>query len=239
LVGFAIVLVVAWFVTIVESSNFSTLLTTEVSGAAPTSHAQFIALSGVMMLAMMLPSAIPMIGVYRSLVIVDRGAREAALRSSVFAGSYLLLWILFTIGSLLVLAALGLMGSLARPLVFVPGLLLVGAGIYQFTTWKQYCLRHCRTPVGFVMSHWRSGRNGAFRMGMDHATFCIGCCWLLMLVVFVAGAMSILWMGVFSGLVLVEKVWSGGEWFSRVMGGAAVSVGTAVIVLTVGILHLP
>ena len=107
----------------------------------------------------------------------------------------------------------------------------MAAGAYQFTSGKRSCLSKCRTPFGFVMTHWRSGRAGAARMGLDHSLYCLGCCWLLMAVVFVTGAMSLLWMGVFSGLILVEKVWERGEWFSRFLGGGAIVVGGALMAL--------
>jgi len=89
------------------------------------------------------------------------------------------------------------------------------------------------------MSRWRPGRLGSLRLGVSHSIFCLGCCWLLMLVVFVTGAMSLLWMGVFSGLVLVEKIWGSTLWFSRGLGIGAVSVGALVSALAVGLSVLP
>jgi predicted metal-binding membrane protein len=85
--------------------------------------------------------------------------------------------------------------------------------------------------MGFIMSHWRKGRAGAFRMGLSHAVYCLGCCWLLMLVLFVAGAMSVLWMGVFAGLVLVEKVAPRGEGFAEALGIGAITAGIVVMLL--------
>jgi predicted metal-binding membrane protein len=126
--------------------------------------------------------------------------------------------------------AFGLMGTTGIA-AYVPAVLLVAAGVYQLTAWKQFCLRHCRTPLGFLMGHWRPGRAGALRMGLEHAAYCLGCCWLLMLVLFTAGAMSVLWMGAFALLVLGEKVWSRGEGFSRAMGVAGIVVGLLVLAL--------
>ena len=125
----------------------------------------------------------------------------------------------------LCLVAFGVMGSMGGAAAFAPGAVLVAAGVYQFTGWKRFCLRHCRTPMDFISTHFRAGRVGALRMGLSHALYCLGCCWLLMLIWFVAGAMSVLWMGVFAAFILAEKVWSRGEWLSRFMGAASVAAG--------------
>ena len=128
------------------------------------------------------------------------------------------------------------MEGLAGPWRYVPGVLLVAMGLYQLTAWKQLCLRQCRTPTSFVLTHWKRGRSGGLRMGLDHAAYCLGCCWLLMLVLFVAGAMSILWMGVFSVLILGEKLCREGERFSKAIGWTGIMVGS--LVLTVAGLGL-
>lgn len=225
---FATIVVLAWLATIATSSNLSNLMMLQLGGAAPVDRFTFLALVGVMMGAMMLPSALPMLSVYRGLSTLDSDRQESAVRTTIFSSTYLLLWLAFTGAALVLLLALGLLGILSGAGLLVPGLLLVGAGVYQFTSWKSFCLTQCRTPVGFVMGHWRPGRQGAARMGFAHGFYCLGCCWVLMLVVFVTGAMSLLWMAGFSALVLVEKVWSQGDLFARVFGGVAVVAGIAV-----------
>jgi predicted metal-binding membrane protein len=236
---FVVVVVLAWIATVATANDLGNLMMLQLSGADPVARLSFLALVGVMMGAMMLPAAVPMLNTYRGLAALDSNQREAGMRTTVFAGAYLLLWLAFTGGALIVLLALGLLGMLSGLGLVVPGLLLVAAGAYQFTSWKSYCLSHCRTPVGFVLGHWRSGRVGAARMGFAHGIYCLGCCWVLMLVVFVTGAMSLLWMAGFSGLVLAEKVWSRGELFSRLIGGAAILGGAATLVwlgLSMGVL---
>ena len=236
---FAIVLGLAWFATVATATNLNNLLMIQLTGADPVDRISFLALVGVMMGAMMLPSALPMLNAYQGLATLDSNRREAAVRTTLFSGAYLLLWLAFTGAALIVLLALGVMGTLTGVGLLLPGLLLIAAGAYQFTSWKSYCLSKCRTPVGFILERWRTGRSGAARMGFEHGIYCLGCCWVLMLVVFVTGAMSLLWMAGFSGLVLAEKIWSRGELFARLIGGTALLGGAAVSVvvgLTLGLL---
>lgn len=228
LVAFGVVVVAAWVVTILTANNLMALLGAELAGASPIGHLAYFSLTAVMMTAMMLPSAIPMVAVYRGLAIVDSSLREGNLRATLFTSAYLLGWAVFAALVLVLVTGLGLMGGLPGWLVLVPGAILVAAGVYQFTTWKRYCLSRCQSPIGFLMARWRSGRQGALRLGLSHSTFCLGCCWLLMLVVFVAGAMSLLWMGVFTGVVLVEKVWGNTLWITRGIGVGTLSVGIGI-----------
>ena len=225
LVAFGIVVVVSWVLTVLTANDLSTLLNAELSGAAPASHLAYLGLVAVMMVAMMLPSAIPMLITYRAFSKSVGGRWEPGFRTALFSSAYFLLWSLSMAAALVILMGLGVIGMLTFPWVVAPGLVLVAAGTYQFTSWKERCLSKCRTPFGFLMTNWRSGRLGAFRMGLDHATYCLGCCWLLMAVVFITGAMSLLWMGALSGLILIEKVWGRGELFARALGGASVAVG--------------
>ena len=174
---------------------------------------------------MMLPSGAPMFAVYHGLATREVGPSEARLRTLLFGGGYFVVWAGFTALSLLALGAFGVLGSAGGAFAYVPGALLVAAGAYQLTGWKAFCLRHCRSPLSFLMTHWRSGRAAALRMGLEHAAYCLGCCWLLMLVLFTTGAMSLLWMGAFALLILGEKVWDRGETFSRAMGVLGLAVG--------------
>ncbi len=234
--AFAVAVTISWALTVATAPNLNALLMNQFQGASPVGWGVFLSLAGVMMVAMMLPSALPMLSIYRSVSIVDAGPAEGSLRSGLFASSYFVVWTIFAVVALGVLTGLGLMGTLPYPAVFIPGALLVAAGVYQFTYWKQFCLRQCRTPFSFVLTRWRSGRTGALRMGLTHSVFCVGCCWLLMVVVFVTGAMSLLWMGVFAGVVLAEKMWNQGVWFSRATGGAAVAVGAWILGSSAGVL---
>jgi len=221
----------AWVVTVATAGDFANLMMMQVSGGSPADPLAFVALTAVMMAAMMLPSALPMVEAHRGFVALDSGAAEALLESSSFAVGYLAVWTAATALALPVLALLGFIGSRGAPVPSAAGAVLVAAGIYQFTGWKKFCLRHCRSPMDFISTHFRKGRVGALRMGLSHAAYCLGCCWLLMLVWFVAGAMSLLWMAVFAGFILAEKVWSRGDWLSRAMGAASVAAGVALLIL--------
>jgi predicted metal-binding membrane protein len=98
------------------------------------------------------------------------------------------------------------------------GAILIAAGVFQWTPLKHACLRHCRSPMGFLMTEWRDGAGGAFVMGLRHGTYCVGCCWLLMAVLFVTGVMNILWVALIAGFVLIEKLAPSGEWLARIAG---------------------
>jgi predicted metal-binding membrane protein len=100
----------------------------------------------------------------------------------------------------------------------VGGAILIAAGIYQLTPFKGACLTHCRSPLGFLMSHWRDGVAGAIRMGATHGAYCLGCCWALMGVLFVVGVMNLVWVAAIAMLVLLEKVGPGGPWVARATG---------------------
>lgn len=227
----AAIVAAAWGVTLTTTSNFASLLAAQAGGGSPADALAFVALSGVMMVAMMLPSALPMAEAYRGIVELDEGRREALVRAALFSLAYLVVWTAMTALSLPILVTVGVMGSMAGAAALAPGAVLVVAGLYQFTSWKDSCLRHCRSPIDFLSTHYRKGRAGALGMGLSHARYCLGCCWLLMLVWFVAGAMSLLWMGVFAAFILAEKVWSRGGALSRAMGAAAVAAGAVAVLL--------
>jgi predicted metal-binding membrane protein len=201
----------------------------QLGGSSPGDSVTFVALSAVMMAAMMLPSAVPLIEAYRGIVKLDEGSAGALVESAAFALGYVAVWTAVTALAVPALVALGFIGAMGGGALFVPGAIVTAAGLYQFTGWKKFCLRHCRSPMDFIATHFRKGRAGALRMGLSHALYCLGCCWLVMLLWFVAGAMSLLWMGVFAALILAEKVWSRGELLSRVLGAAAVAAGALML----------
>ena len=97
------------------------------------------------------------------------------------------------------------------------GLLFLAAGLYQFTPVKLACLSFCRSPLDFIVNHWRDGPGGALRMGMTHGLYCLGCCWILMLLLFAGGVMNLLWVAVLAIVVLIEKL-SAGPWIGRIGG---------------------
>lgn len=222
---------VAWVVTWWTVADYNRLLMMQLVGAAPSDVLLFLGLSGVMMVAMMLPSAMPMVAAYGGLASAEAGIEEGHFRTWIFTAGYFLVWTGFTATSLVVLAAIGFMGDMMGVFRYAPGALLVAMGVYQLTAWKQFCLRQCRSPTSFVLTHWRKGRRGALRMGLDHGAYCMGCCWLLMVVLFVAGAMSLLWMAVISALILGEKLWTRRDRFSQAIGGAGIALGSMALAL--------
>jgi predicted metal-binding membrane protein len=192
----------------------------------------FVAAWVVMMAAMMLPSAAPMILLYRA------AARDRAARGSSFAST----WI-FILGYLVVWAAFGvvvyLAGQLARTGVrsdmrlagwapYGVALVLLVAGAYQFTPLKRVCLRACQSPLGFLMRHWSPGPGGAFRMGLVHGAYCAGCCWGLMTVLVAAGAMGLAWVLLIALVVAAEKLLPRGAWAARITGLVLLALGALV-----------
>jgi predicted metal-binding membrane protein len=188
----------------------------------------YVAAWAVMMTAMMLPSALPMIGLYAA---TQRNAGSAALKTiriGMFALMYLGLWAVTGIPIYFASVALGAVS--ARVLAYLVAGVLVLAGMFQLSPLKQVCLRHCRSPLGFLFGHWREGWRGGLAMGRAHAFYCLGCCWALMVVLVVAGAMGLLWVLLIAAVVAAEKLLPRGEWIARTTGVALVLLGLAVAV---------
>jgi predicted metal-binding membrane protein len=169
----------------------------------------FLAIWVVMMIAMMLPSAGPMVQMLQRIAAAKRAQRQAFVPAWVFVAGYLAVWTLFGALAYLVASAIdgGVSGS-ARLMGNGPrfgGLVLVIAGLYQLTPLKRVCLSKCRSPLSFLLTSWHDGYNGAFRMGVEHGSFCLGCCWAMMLILFVVGVMSIPWMALLSAAIFLEK----------------------------------
>jgi predicted metal-binding membrane protein len=190
----------------------------------------------VMMAAMMLPSAIPMIALYGATLRQRKApqSRPTGLPVALFTAVYLAAWLAFGIP---VYAASVLLGLAANNNPIVAGLwpygvalVLAGAGLYQLSPLKRTCLRACQSPFGFLMGHWHSGYAGAIGLAWEHATFCLGCCAALMVVLVAAGAMSLPWVLLIAALVFVEKVLPRGEWTARAIGVGLCGLGLLVAV---------
>jgi predicted metal-binding membrane protein len=189
----------------------------------------------VMMVAMMVPTAAPMTLVYRAV------ARKAAVQSNpvaptfVFVAGYIAVWCLFSVAATAAQWELD-RAALLSPMmvsnsVLLGSALLIGAGVYELTPLKHACLRHCRAPAQFLSQNWRSGTIGAFRMGLRLGAYCLGCCWVLMGLLFVGGVMNLLWIAAISAFVLLEKILPFGHeagWFG---GGAMILVGAVSLAL--------
>jgi predicted metal-binding membrane protein len=176
----------------------------------------------IMMVAMMLPSALPMILIYAG-VARNAIARDQPIAATLFfVLGYILVWTGFSALATWAhyyLERLGLvdpMMVLANPLLGAA--MLVMAGTYQWLPFKDQCLQHCRSPAFFIASHWRPGAAGAIRMGITHGLFCLGCCWLLMCLLFVGGVMNLLWIALLTAVVLVEKLLPFGVAGGRMLG---------------------
>lgn len=176
----------------------------------------------VMMVAMMTPSATPMILMFARLNRQRQSDQTPIPATMVFLLGYLLVWISFSAVATFVQWGLHSAALLSPEMVNVTpllgGSLLVLAGVYQFTPIKHTCLSRCRTPLGFLMTEWREGTKGALIMGMRHGIYCVGCCWLMMALLFVAGVMNLLWVALIAACVLVEKIVPAGQWVSQAIG---------------------
>ena len=164
----------------------------------------------VMMIAMMLPSAMPMVLTFAGVTRNRQRLGRAFVPTTVFVSGYVAIWCAFSAIAAVsqwVLHRQALLSeSMATTNAILGGVLLIGAGIFQFTPLKRSCLTRCRGPLEFILTRWREGRGGAFRMGLEHGTFCAGCCWALMALLFVAGVMNILWVATLTLLVCLEKI---------------------------------
>jgi predicted metal-binding membrane protein len=185
----------------------------------------------LMMVAMMVPSAAPTILLYSAL-----NRSRGALASLMFGLGYLAVWGVFSVLATAAqgtLAGLGMFSSMFMTLAtpWLGAAVLVGAGLYQLTPIKAACLNHCRGPVDALTRHRRTGRAAAFRMGLLHGSFCLGCCWALMALLFVGGVMNVWWIIGITVYVAVEKLAPGGGRLARPVGVALVLAGLGVLLL--------
>ncbi len=187
----------------------------------------------VMMIAMMLPSAAPAIVLYASIVRKNRGKGPALPSAWTFCAGYIAVWTGFALAATILqtgLQSAGLLSPMMRSAdPVLTGALLIVAGVYQLSPAKSACLRRCRAPMRFLLFHWREGSWGAFRMGAEHGLFCVGCCWALMLLLFAAGVMNLLWVALIAGFVLLEKVAPGGRGLGRFGGIALIAAGVGAL----------
>ena len=187
----------------------------------------------IMMAAMMLPSAAPAILLVAALT-GQRDKRQPATSSTLFTLGYVAVWGAFSLiatGLQWGLDRAGLLtDTMASGSAVLAASLLIAAGVYQWTPWKQACLKHCRSPVEFLTRYWRQGPLGPVRAGAQHGAFCLGCCWMLMALLFVGGLMNMLWIAGLALLVLVEKLFPQGRRVSQITGAALIGWGVFVLV---------
>jgi predicted metal-binding membrane protein len=187
----------------------------------------------VMMVAMMVPSAAPMLLLFTTIHRRRCAQQQPYVPTAVFLAGYLLVW-----GGFSVLATLAQWGlhsaALLSPMMMrtspmLGGLVLLAAGGFQWTPLKSTCLTHCRSPLGFLMTDWREGHRGTLIMGLRHGMYCVGCCWVLMALLFVAGVMNLLWVAAIAAFVLVEKRLPRGDLLGRVAGGVLIVAGLVML----------
>ena len=184
------------------------------------------AMWSAMMVAMMVPSAAPVILLYAT---VHRRSQDSPPATAAFLAGYLACWLGFSLlAAWLQVAATSPM-SMALGSQIVSGTLLIAAGLYQLSPLKDACLGRCRSPAQFLARHYRPGPTGAVRLGLLHGAYCLGCCWLLMAVLFVVGVMNIAWVAALTLLVAAEKLLPGGQWIARIAGAGLIAWGALLI----------
>jgi predicted metal-binding membrane protein len=183
----------------------------------------------VMMVAMMVPTAVPMTLVYAAVARKARMQDSPVAPTFLFVAGYLAIWGLFSVAATAAQRSLEQWALLSPTMVsaspVLGGALLIGAGLYELTPYKSACLEHCRAPAHFISQHWRAGPSGAFRMGLGLGAYCLGCCWILMSLLFVGGVMNLLWIAAIAIFVLLEKTMPFAETGGRLAGTGLILVG--------------
>ncbi len=229
----------AYLVYLAQSNNGIGMAMAQLSAWSAADFGFMFLMWAVMMTGMMVPSAAPMILLFAT---VNRRRREQErpyVSTVVFLSGYVLVWSGFAAA-----ATIGNWGLHANSLldtmmggstsIYLGGSLLMLAVVFQWSRLKYVCLTHCRSPLSFLMSDWREGTRGALRMGLQHGTYCVGCCWILMGLLFVLGVMNLLWIAALAGFVLLEKVVPQGQKVSRATGLALVAWGALMVAGVIG-----
>jgi len=188
----------------------------------------------VMMIAMMTPSVAPLILTFATVNRQRRQQDRPFVNSIYLMVGYFLVWAAFSLGATLLqwlLQQISLLNPEMKTTSKVLGsFILIVTGIFQFTTLKQTCLKYCRTPLGFILNSWKEGKQGALRMGIENGFYCVGCCWMLMVLLFVAGIMNLLWVALIALFVLVEKISPPVKWIPYAAGFVLVVYGVFLLI---------
>jgi predicted metal-binding membrane protein len=234
LLAIAGVTAIAWLYLLTARQHMDMAMGDMPGMAMPFAAPWVFAMWWVMMLGMMLPGAAPMILTFGTLQRRKRQRNETRVPIVLFVTGYLLVWGAFSLAATAAQWTLQRYALLSPALAMedsvVGGALFILAGVYQFTPLKHACLSHCRSPFAFLLNHWRDGRAGALRMGADHGLYCLGCCWLLMVLLFAAGVMNLLWVAALAALVFAEKLLPAGVRIERIGGGAMMLFGVWLLV---------
>jgi predicted metal-binding membrane protein len=245
LAGLGLIVLLSWAYLIYLARDIAAMMNMSHAGlgmemAMPTSqpwgivdYVLMFIMWSVMMFAMMTPSAAPMVLTYTKISRGQQAALKPVWGTAVFFFGYLLIWTAFSAVATLAQGVLHA-ATLLSPMMettspVLGGIILIAAGVFQFTPFKYACLSHCRTPLGYFMTEWREGKWGALIMGIRHGIFCVGCCWLIMALMFVAGVMNLFWIAVISAYVLAEKALPGGHKVSWGIGALMLGWGVWMI----------
>lgn len=196
----------------------------EVMGSMDATWPIVIVMWWVMMIAMMTPSATPLVLLYGLVLKHHAGPGKSAYAPSLLLlAGYLAVWLAFSIAAAALEKALEPAGLISGMMLWsrsawLSASVLAAAGLYQFSPLKQACLTQCRTPARFLTEHWRPGLMGSFMLGVRHGAFCVGCCWMLMALLFVGGVMNLIWIAALTAAVLVEKLLPAGAGLGKASG---------------------
>ncbi len=187
----------------------------------------------VMMIAMMTPSVSPLILIFAMINRKRKQEQNPFVHTGYLLAGYFLVWGGFSLLATLLqwlLQQVSLLNSEMKTTSKILGaIILIAAGIFQFTPLKQTCLNYCRTPVDFIHRNWKEGKLGALRMGIENGSYCLGCCWVLMVLLFVSGIMNLLWIALIALFVLIEKTFSNSKWISAIAGVVLIVYGMIVL----------
>ncbi len=188
----------------------------------------------VMMIAMMTPAVTPLILIFAMVNRQKKQQQNPFVPTGYLLAGYFLVWAGFSLLATLLQWFLQQIAWLNPEMVttnkIVGAVILVAAGLFQFTPLKHRCLKYCRTPIDFVHRNWKEGRQGALRMGIDNGMYCLGCCWMLMILLFVSGIMNLLWIVLIALFVLLEKAIARSNWISFIAGAALIVYGIMVLI---------
>ena len=201
-----------------------------VSAGAWGGFAVILPMWAAMTLAMMLPTAGPMILTYAEIADTAAGKREPVVSPLVLTAGYVAVWLGFAVAAAALQSALARAGWLDGGNIgrLAGGAIFIAAGLYQFSALKQSCLTQCQRPFPFFFSNWTEQRAGVFRLGLRQGLYCLGCCWAMMLVMFAVGTMNVVWMAALGGLMTIEKLATTAR-FSQAVGAAFVAVGSVMV----------
>jgi predicted metal-binding membrane protein len=186
----------------------------------------------VMMIAMMTPSVVPLVLIFTSINRKRQQRQNPFVSSGYLLSGYFLVWAVFSLFATILQWLLQRVSLLNPEMIttseILGSIIFILAGVFQFTPLKNTCLNTCRSPVGFIHQYWKDGKSGALRMGIQNGIFCLGCCWILMILLFVSGIMNILWIAIISLFVLSEKVLSV-KVFSFIAGIVLIAYGIVIL----------